>query len=177
MWGGGFTDPWSSQQLVLARETVRSSYNTRELITSGCVYVHVCVCVIVCYCHCAVYQANKSPVMLYAKQLREQRGRERWKKTGSQLLIIARNTIPQKPPARRRLMSPYPVPLSMCCCSFPRVALCVCVCVGCALQLRFQLDAHFKHANCLQLAVSPPVCLSDCSVTPSSVGPSSVCSH
>lgn len=95
------------------------------------VRVCMCVCVIVCYCHCAVYQANKSPVMLYAKQLRDQRGRERWKKTGSQLLIIARNTIPQKPPARRRLMSPYPVPLSMCCCSFPRVALCVCVCWLC----------------------------------------------
>lgn len=71
--------------------------------------------------------------MLYAKQLKERgRGRGREKKTGSQLLIIARNTIPQKPPARRRLMSPYPFPAA--CVAVPvQELLFVYVCVGCAL--------------------------------------------
>lgn len=37
-------------------------YNTREFIVSGCV----------CESECAVYQANKSAVILYAKQLKQQ---------------------------------------------------------------------------------------------------------
>lgn len=41
----GFTDLWSSQQLVLARATVRISYNTREFITSACMCMCMCVCV------------------------------------------------------------------------------------------------------------------------------------
>lgn len=45
-----------------ARKLCAFFYNTRKFIVSGCV----------CESECAVYQANKSAVILYAKQLKQQ---------------------------------------------------------------------------------------------------------
>lgn len=77
-------------------------------------------CVSVLECECAVYQANKSAVMLYAKQLKEwESGRQREREKNRQPVVNYRtqyNTAKAAGAEASQLLQHWPRELCVCVC-------------------------------------------------------------